>query len=70
MADAKRIVAHGGLVRFTYKTTLATLVSFDSNRSINSIGAHMTFLRSIAPQLSRIESGSVETGDLVIAWGQ
>jgi hypothetical protein len=42
MADAKRIVAHGGLVRFTYKTTLATLVSVDSNRSINSIGAHMT----------------------------
>ena len=42
MADAKRIVAHGGLVRFTYKTALATLVSVDGNRSLNSIGEHMT----------------------------
>ena len=42
MADAKRIVAYAGLVRFTYKTTLATLVSVDGNRPLNSIGAHMT----------------------------
>ena len=43
MADAKRIVAHGGLVRFTYKTAaLATLVSVDGNRSLNSIGTRMT----------------------------
>jgi hypothetical protein len=29
MADVKRIVAHGGLVRFSYKIALAILVSAD-----------------------------------------
>jgi hypothetical protein len=71
MFDVKRIVAHGGLVRFTHKSALATLVSVDGY-SFSQLDrrTYDAFLRTIAPQLSRTESGSVETGDLVIWWKQ
>ena len=71
MADVKRIVALGGLVRFTYKTGLTTLVSV-TGESLYQLNrrTYDAFLRSIAPQLSRTESDSVETNDLVIEWKQ
>jgi hypothetical protein len=69
MADVKRIVAHGGLVRFTYKTALAILVSVDGQLlSQLDRRTYDAFLRSIAPRLPRTESGSVDNGDLVIEW--
>jgi hypothetical protein len=71
MADVKRIVAHGGLVRFTHKTALAILVSSDGQiRYQLDRRTYDAFLRVIARQLSRTESGSAETGDLVIDWKQ
>jgi hypothetical protein len=69
LAHVKRIVARGGLVRFTYKTALAILVSADGQLlSQLDRRTYDAFLRSIAPQLLRTESGSLETGDLVIEW--
>jgi hypothetical protein len=71
MTDAKRIVAHGGLVRFTYKTGMAILVSADGGiRYQLDRRTYDAFLRVIAPELSRTESGSTETNDLVIEWKQ
>jgi hypothetical protein len=69
-ADVKRIVDHGGLVRFHYRTAMATLVSVDG-QSLSQLDrrTYNACLRSIAPQLSRTQSGSVETADLVIEWG-
>jgi hypothetical protein len=71
MADVRRIVAHGGLVRFTYKTDLAILVSVDG-QSLSQIDrrTYDAFVRSTAPHLLRTESGSMETNDLVIEWKQ
>jgi hypothetical protein len=71
MSDVKRIVAHGGLVCFTHKTGEARLVSADGHsRSHLDRRTYDAFLRSIAPHLSRTESGSVKTNDLVIEWKQ
>jgi hypothetical protein len=73
MADVRRIVAHGGLVRcsVTYKASLVTLVSVDG-QSLSQVDrrTYDAFLRSIAPSLSPTESGSVETRDLVFEWKQ
>ena len=70
MADVKRIIAHGGLVRFSYKT-LATLVSPNGEIRYQLDGrTYESFLKLVAPQLSRTESGSAKTKDLVIEWKQ
>ena len=64
MADVKRIVAHGGLVRFSHKTALAILVSADGAiRYQLDRRTYDALLRAITHQLSRTESGSVETDD-------
>ena len=67
MTDVKRIVAHGGLVRFSYKTALAILASADREiRYQLDRRTYDAFLRAIMHRLSRTESDSVEAGDLVI----
>jgi hypothetical protein len=70
-ADVKRIVDHGGLVRFTIERVwrLSFLLTGESLSQLDR-RTYNAFLRSIAPQLSRTQSGSVETGDLVIEWKQ
>jgi len=71
MADVKRMIAHGGAVRFIYKTSLAILVSADGEiRYQLDRRTYDAFLRAIAHQLPRTESGSAETNDLVIEWKQ
>ena len=70
MADVKRVIAQAGLVRFSYKT-LAVLVSADGEIRYQLDGrTYEAFLKLIAPQLSRTESGSAKTKDLVIEWKQ
>jgi hypothetical protein len=71
IADVRRIIAHGGLVRFSYKTAFAILVSADGEvRYQLDRRTYDAFLRAIAPQLSCTESGSIETNDLVVEWKQ
>jgi hypothetical protein len=71
MADVKRMITHGGIVRFTYKTGSAILVSADGGiRYQLDRPTYDAFLRVIAPQLLRVQSGSEETNDLVIEWTQ
>jgi hypothetical protein len=69
MGDVKRILAHGGSVRFTHKTGLATLISADGHlyAQLDKL-TYDAFLRSFSRQLLRTESGSTETHDLVIEW--
>jgi hypothetical protein len=69
LGEVKRILAHGGSVRFTYKTSLAILIAADGHLCAQlDKRTYDAFLRSFSHQLSRTESGSTENHDLVVEW--
>ena len=69
MKQVMRVLNEGGYVRFEWRTSSTILISADQQLFTTIDGrTYQGFLRTLALQLERTETGSVETKDLVIEW--
>ena len=67
--DISGVLNDGGIVRFIHRDGWAILVAADGESFQTLDGRTYTaFLRTRATKLTRTESGSLESGDLVIEW--
>jgi len=69
LAEVKRVLANGGLVRFIWASGHTVLVSANGKRlaTLDERTYH-GFLKTVAPTLQETKTGSIETQDLVIEW--
>ena len=66
---SRRVLNDGGVVRFIHKDGWAILITADGESFQALDGrAYAGFLRTRATKLTRTESGSIESGDLIIEW--
>jgi hypothetical protein len=63
--DVKKVLAEGGFIRFTWATGTAELVGASAVRPV-SAPAYLALTKRY--NVEKKETGSVETGDLVIEW--
>ena len=69
LADVRRILTEGGIVRFQWATCWTVLISADGGSFTTLDGrTYQGFLKTVAPKMERTETGSTETKDLVIEW--
>ena len=69
LAEVKRVLANGGLVRFIWASGDTVLISANGKRLTTLDGrTYQGFLKSVAPTLQETTTGSIETQDLVIEW--
>lgn len=69
LAEVRRVLAKGGLVRFVRASCHTVLISPGGKR-LTTLDAHTygSFLKTLAPSLQETSTGSIETEDLVIEW--
>ena len=69
MHQVSRVLNDGGVVRFIHKDGWAILITADGE-SFQALDGrtYAGFLRTRATKLTRSESGSIESGDLIIEW--
>lgn len=69
LAEIKRVLAKGGLIRFVWASGHTVLIS-PSGKRLTTLEAHTYggFLKTVAPSLQETSTGSIETEDLVIEW--
>lgn len=71
LAEVRRVLANGGLVRFVWASGHTVLISADGKRLRTLEGrTYHDFLKTVAPSLQETSTGSVETQDLIIEWKQ
>jgi hypothetical protein len=71
LAEVKRVLANGGLVRFVWASGHTVLISANGKRLTMLDGrAYHGFLKTVAPSLEETSTGSIETQDLIIEWKQ
>jgi hypothetical protein len=69
LAEVKRVLANGGLVRFIWASGDTVLISANGKRLTTLDGrTYQGFLKSVAPTLQETTTGSIETQDLIIEW--
>jgi hypothetical protein len=69
LAEVKRVLTNGGLVRFIWASGHTVLISANGKRLITLDGrTYQGFLKTVAPTLRETTTGSIETQDLVIEW--
>jgi hypothetical protein len=69
LAEVRRVLAIGGLVRFIWASGHTVLISANGKRLTTLDGrTYQGFLRTVAPSLLEIPTGSIETQDLIIEW--
>ncbi len=69
LAEVKRVLTNGGLVRFIWASGHTVLVSANGKRLTTLDGrTYQGFLKTVAPTLQETTTGSIETQDLVIEW--
>jgi hypothetical protein len=69
LAEVKRVLARGGLVRFIWASSHTILISANGKRLTTLDGrTYQGFLKTIAPNLKERRTGSTETRDLIIEW--
>jgi hypothetical protein len=62
------VLNEGGKVVFTWKEGDIRLIEADGNRFWMDGRTYQGFLKTLAPKLQKIETGSTDTKDLVIEW--
>jgi hypothetical protein len=71
LAEMKRVLANGGLVRFIWASGHTVLISANGKRLTSLDGrTYQGFLKTVAPALQETSTGSIETKDLIIEWKQ
>ena len=69
LAEVRRVLASGGLVRFVWASGHTVLISANGKRLTTLDGrTYQGFLQTIAPTLQETSTGSIETEDLIIEW--
>jgi hypothetical protein len=69
LAEVKRVLANGGLVRFIWASGHTILISGNGKRLTTLDGrTYEGFLKTVAPTLQETSTGSIETQDLIIEW--
>jgi hypothetical protein len=69
LAEVKRVLTNGGLVRFIWASGHTILISANGKRLTALDGrTYEGFLKTVAPTLQETTTGSIETQDLVIEW--
>ncbi len=69
LAEVKRVLTNGGLVRFVWKSGHTVLISANGKRLTTLDGrTYEGFLKTVAPTLKETTTGSIETQDLIIEW--
>jgi hypothetical protein len=69
LVEVKRVLANGGLVRFTWASGHTVLISANGKRLTTLDGRTCQgFLKTVAPSLLETPTGSIETQDLIIEW--
>jgi hypothetical protein len=71
LAEVRRVLTNGGLVRFVWASGHTVLISANGKRLATLDGrTYHGFLKTVAPSLQETSTGSVETQDLIIEWKQ
>jgi hypothetical protein len=71
LAEIKRVLTNGGLVRFIWASGHTVLISRNGKRLTTLDGrTYQGFLKTVAPSLEETSTGSIETQDLIIEWRQ
>ena len=69
LAEVRRVLANGGLVRFVWASAHTVLISANGKRLATLDGrTYDGFLKTIAPSLQETSTGSIENQDLIIEW--
>jgi hypothetical protein len=69
LAEVRRVLTNGGLVRFIWASGHTVLISGNGKRLTTLHGrTYQGFLKTVAPSLLETPTGSIETHDLVIEW--
>jgi hypothetical protein len=69
LAEVRRVLANGGLVRFIWASGHTILISGNGKRLTSLDGrAYQGFLKTVAPTLQETSTGSIEAQDLIIEW--
>jgi hypothetical protein len=69
LAEVRRVLANGGLVRFIWASGHTVLMSANGKRLTTLDGrTYHGFLKTVAPSLLETPTGSIETHDLTIEW--
>jgi hypothetical protein len=69
LAEVKRVLANGGLVRFIWASGHTVLISANGKRLRTLEGrTYQGFLKTVAPSLQETATGSIGTQDLIIEW--
>jgi hypothetical protein len=69
LAEVRRVLANGGLVRFIWASGHTVLISANGKRLTTLDGrTYQGFLKTVAPALQENPTGSIENQDLIIEW--
>lgn len=71
LAEVRRVLTNGGLVRFVWASGHTVLISPLGKRLTTLDGrTYHGFLKTVAPGLQETSTGSIQTQDLTIEWKQ
>jgi hypothetical protein len=69
LAEVKRVLTNGGLVRFVWASGHTVLISADGKRLRALDGrTYQGFVKTVAPSLQETSAGSIEAKNLIIEW--
>lgn len=69
LAEVRRVLTNGGLVRFVWASAYTVLISPNVKRLATLDGrTYQGFLKTVAPSLQETSTGSIEATDLIIEW--
>lgn len=69
LAEVRRVLANGSLVRFVWASGHTALISADGKRLMTLDGRTChSFLKTVAPSLQETSTGSIEAKNLIIEW--
>jgi hypothetical protein len=69
LAEVKRVLTNGGLVRFIWASGHTVLISAHGKRLTTLDGrTYQGYLETVAPTMQEATTGSIESEDLVIGW--
>jgi hypothetical protein len=69
LAEVRRVLTNGGLVRFIWASGHTVLISAYGKRLTTLDGrTYQGFLKTVAPSLLETPTGSIESQNLIIEW--
>jgi hypothetical protein len=69
LAEVRRVLSNGGLVRFIWASGHTVLISANGKRLTTLDGrTYQGYLKTVAPGLLETPTGSIESQNLIIEW--